>query len=97
MLLLFVYHFWVCATEFWETKSLARLSDYDTTRGNVNGNIFHWEITIGSQLATFLIYTIVRNASFLLSHVTWLPHSLLLLHLSMHMNILLTSSDGSSE
>lgn len=41
--------FLVFVAEFWETQSLARLSDYDTTRGYVNGNIFHWEITTGSQ------------------------------------------------
>ena len=86
----------VCATEFWETKSLARLSDYDTTRGNVNGNIFHLEIYYWVFTSHRFFSPITCNASLRLLLQSLLPSSLLL-RLDVHMNILLTGAGGSSK
>lgn len=57
----FALLFGVCATEFLETKSLARLSDYDTTRGYVNGN-FIWRYIIGSQHVTFSYFRCLTSS-----------------------------------
>ena len=77
-----VYGFRV--TEFWETKSLARLSDYDTTRGNVNGNIFCLEIYHWVSTSHFFFFPITCNFSYQPLVTLLLPY--LLLHLGMHVS-----------
>jgi hypothetical protein len=52
--------FGFCLRSFGRQSRLRASAIYDTTRGNVNGNIFHWGITIGSQHATFFIYNCLQ-------------------------------------
>ena len=78
-----LFSFLVCATEFLETKSLARLSDYDTTRGYVNGN-FIWRYIIGSQQVTFPVLICLQCLTVQL--YTALLLLSLLLRLGIHMD-----------
>jgi hypothetical protein len=87
--------FWGFCQGVWETKSLARLSDYDTTRGYVNGN-FIWRYIIGSQHLVCFSLKCIRCftspfACHLIAVISALPE-----HARDH-SPLLTSADDSSK